>query len=60
MSSVSNSMLEDPTLRDYIAWSEDGKSFLVYNPISVLYSKQHNGRLCWTTYAQTLQVVLRQ
>lgn len=25
-------MLEDPTLRDYIAWSEDGKSFLVYNP----------------------------
>lgn len=28
----SNSILEDPSLRDYIAWSEDGKSFLVYNP----------------------------
>ncbi|KWU47430.1 hypothetical protein RHOSPDRAFT_14138, partial [Rhodotorula sp. JG-1b] len=25
-------ILEDPSLRDYIAWSEDGKSFLVYNP----------------------------
>ncbi|GAA5861103.1 hypothetical protein JCM3774_002191 [Rhodotorula dairenensis] len=25
-------MLEDPTLSDYIAWSEDGKSFLVFNP----------------------------
>ncbi|PRQ71416.1 HSF-type DNA-binding-domain containing protein [Rhodotorula toruloides] len=26
------SMLEDPSLRKYIAWSEDGKSFLVFNP----------------------------
>ncbi|KAL7343198.1 hypothetical protein BJY59DRAFT_645783 [Rhodotorula toruloides] len=25
-------MLEDPSLRKYIAWSEDGKSFLVFNP----------------------------
>lgn len=25
-------MLEDPTLREYIAWSDDGKSFLVFNP----------------------------
>lgn len=25
-------MLEDPSLRDYIAWSEDGRSFLVYDP----------------------------
>ncbi|POY73763.1 hypothetical protein BMF94_3301 [Rhodotorula taiwanensis] len=26
-------MLEDPALRQYIAWSEDGKSFLVFNPV---------------------------
>ncbi|GAA5986823.1 hypothetical protein JCM10908_000912 [Rhodotorula pacifica] len=25
-------MLEDPALHDYIAWTEDGKSFLVFNP----------------------------